>query len=84
MEHSRLARQISLGTLALHDFRDLWKGVHTIIIDEVSMVSYQILKSIHSRLCEIYANDEIFGGLNVIAVGELLSIVPCEWQLHLQ
>ena len=48
MEHGRLARQISLGAPALHDLRDLWKGVHTIIIDEVSMVLYQILKSIHS------------------------------------
>ena len=50
VEHCRLARQILLGALALHDLRDLWKGVHTIIIDKVSMVSYQILKSIHSRL----------------------------------
>ena len=76
VEHGRLARQISLGALALHNLRDLWKGVHTIIIDEVSMVSYQILKSIHSRLCEIYANDEIFGGLNVIAVGDFYQLSP--------
>ena len=62
--------------LQLHDLRDLWKGVHTIIIDKVSMVSYQILKSIHSRLCEIYANDEIFGGLNVIAVGDFYQLSP--------
>ena len=47
VEHGRLAHQISLGALALHDLRDLWKGAHT-IIDEVSMVSYQILKLIHS------------------------------------
>ena len=76
VEHGRLARRISLGALALHDLRDLWKGVHTIIIDEVSMVSYQILKSIHSRLCEIYANDEIFGGLNVIAMGDFYHLSP--------
>ena len=76
VEHGRLARQILLGAPALHDLRDLWKGVHTIIIDEVSMVSYQILKSIHSRLCEIYANDEIFGGLNVIAVGDFYQLSP--------
>ena len=76
VENSRLVRQISLGALALHDLRDLWKGVHTIIIDEVSMVSYQILKLIHSRLCEIYANDEIFGGLNVIAVGDFYQLSP--------
>ena len=76
VEHARLARQISLGALALHDLRDLWKGVHTIIIDEVSMVSYQILKSIHSRLCEISTNDEIFGGLNVISVGDFYQLSP--------
>ena len=74
VEHGRLERQISLGALALHDLRDLWKD--TIIIDEMSMVSYQILKSIHSRLCEIYANDEIFGGLNVIAVGDFYQLSP--------
>ena len=76
VEHGRLAHQISLGALALHVLRDLWKGVHTIIIDEVSMVSYQILKSIHSRLCKIYASDEIFGGLNVIAVGDFYQLSP--------
>ena len=38
----------------------MWNGVHTIIIDEISIMSYQILKSIHSRLCEIYGNDEMF------------------------
>ena len=76
VEHGRLARQISLGALALHDLRDLWEGVHTIIIDEVSMVSYQILKSIHSQLCELYANDEIFSGLNVIAVGDFYQFSP--------
>ena len=76
MEHGRIACQISLGALALHDLRDLWKGVYTIIIDEVSMVSYQILKLIHSQLCEIYANDDIFGGLNVIAVGDFYQLFP--------
>ena len=50
--------------------------VHTIIIDEISMVSYQIFKAVHSRLCEIYANDEIFGSLNVIAVGDLYQLSP--------
>ena len=76
VEHGRVARQLPLGALALHDLRALWNGVHTIIIDEVSMVSYQILKSIHSRLCEIYGNDEIFGGLNVIAVGDFYQLAP--------
>ena len=50
--------------------------MHTTIIDEISMVSYQILKSVHSCLCEIYGDDEIFGGLNVIAVGDLYQLSP--------
>ena len=29
-----------------------------------------------SRLCEIYANDKIFGGLNVIAVGDFYQLSP--------
>ena len=33
-------------------------------------VSYEVLQSIHYQLCEIFANDDIFGGLNVIAVGD--------------
>ena len=76
VEHGRTAHQLPLNGLALHDLRKLWQGVHTIVIDEISMVSYQILKSIHSRLCEIYGNDEIFGGLNVIAVGDLYQLSP--------
>ena len=76
VEHGRTAHQLQLNVLALHDLRKLWQGVHTIIIDEVSMVSYQILKSVHSRLCEIYGNDEIFGGLNVIAVGDMYQLSP--------
>ena len=76
VEHGKTAHQLQLHALALHDLRKLWQGVHTIIIDEISMVSYQILKSVHSRLCEIYGNDEIFGGLNVIAVGDLYQLSP--------
>ena len=76
VEHGRTDHQLQLNTLALHDLRNLWQGVHTIIIDEIIMVSYQILKSVHSQLCEIYGNDEIFGGLNVIAVGDLYQLSP--------
>ena len=76
VEHGKTAHQLQLHALALHDLRKLWQGVHTLIIDEISMVSYQILKSVHSRRCEIYGNDEIFGGLNVIAVGDLYQLSP--------
>ena len=57
VEHGRTAHQLQLNALALHDLRNLWQGVHTIIIDEISMVSYEMLKSVHSRLCEIYGRQ---------------------------
>ena len=52
----------------------LWRGIHTIIIHEISMVLYEVLQSVHYRLCEIFANDDIFGGLNVIAVGDFYQL----------
>ena len=76
VEHGRSAHHLHLTALALRDLRQLWRGVHTIIIDEVSMVSYEVLQPIHHRLCEIFANDDIFGGLNVIAVGDLYQLSP--------
>ena len=61
------------GCTCLARFKRFLESVHTIIIDEVS---YQFLKLIHSRLCEIYANDEIFGGLNIIAMGDFYQLSP--------
>ena len=50
VEHGRTAHQLQLNALALHDLRNLWQGVHTIIIDEISMVSSQILGSSQSTV----------------------------------
>ena len=53
--------------------------VHTIIIDEISMVSYKTLGFIHQRLTEIKGSDdteEYFGGVNIIAVGDFYQLPP--------
>ena len=76
VEHGRSAHQLHLSALALNELRRLWKGVHTIIVDEISMVSYEVLVAVHQRLCEIFATDDIFGGVNVIAVGDLYQLSP--------
>ena len=46
-----------------------------IIIDEISMVSNDLLFYIHLRLTEIFGtkNGELFGDLSVIAVGDFFS-----------
>ena len=76
VEHGRSAHQLHLSALALNELRRLWKGVHTIIVDEISMVSYEVLVAVHQKFCEIFATDDIFGGVNVIAVGDLYQLSP--------
>ena len=53
-----------------------FQGVHTIFIDEVSMVSDQMLTIISRRLGEIMDKDIPFGGLNVILVGDIFQLRP--------
>ena len=76
VEHGKAAHQLQLNALALNELRRLWNGIHTIIVDEISMVLYEMLLAIHQRLCEIFATDDIFGGLNVIAVGDFYQLSP--------
>ena len=59
--------------------RRSWKNVNTVIIDEISMVSYQAMSFIHKRLTEIKGTDDVdvlFGGINIIAVGDFFQLPP--------
>ncbi|CAG2199319.1 unnamed protein product [Mytilus edulis] len=47
-----------------------------LIIDEISMVGANPLYTIHRRLSEIMTSDEPFGGISVIAVGDLSQLPP--------
>ena len=49
VEHGNLTRYTKLSAERLHQLRLLCKDVHTIIIDEISMVSYETLGFIHQR-----------------------------------
>ncbi len=50
-----------------------------LIIDEVSMVGANMLLEIHKRLQQIkaVAPDLMFGGVSVLAVGDLYTIATC-------
>ena len=79
VEHDNLTKYTKLRAERLHQLRLLCKDVHTIIIDEISMVSYETLGFIHQRLTEIKGTDdteEYFGGLNIIAVGDFYQLPP--------
>ena len=47
-----------------------------LIIDEISMISSNHLLTIHRRLAEIKNYDEPFGGVSVLAVGDLYQLPP--------
>lgn len=58
-------------------------GVKCIIIDEISMVSYQTLDHAHNRLCEVFkmapgasAVCPPFGGYSIITVGDFYQLPP--------
>ena len=58
--------------------RNRLKHVKLIIIDEISMVSSQLLLNIHTRICEIFGtNDNIpFAGKSIIVCGDLFQLAP--------
>ena len=60
----------------LNTYRSKYLNLKWIICDEISMVSNYMLKFIHLRLQEIKSNNSLFGGLNIIAVGDLYQLKP--------
>ena len=51
-------------------------NIKLLTIDEISMVGADMLLIIHRRLCDIMTSDEPFGGISVLAVGDLLQLPP--------
>ena len=66
----------ALHPLKIAKLRQYFSGVSTLIIDEISMVGATLLTFISRRLSEITQNDSPFGGLNVLAVGDLFQLRP--------
>ena len=66
----------SLTAFQLSRLRQSFSGVHTLVIDEISMVSDRMLTIISRRLSEIAGNDQPFGGYNMILFGDFFQIKP--------
>ena len=53
-----------------------YKDLNVLIVDEVSMVGNEMLNFLYHRLQEIKCNQEPFGGVHVILVGDLFQLRP--------
>ncbi|XP_069109201.1 uncharacterized protein [Argopecten irradians] len=60
----------------LNTFRTKYRNLSVIIIDEISMVGNKLLAFIHERLQQLTGTKQDFGGISIIAVGDLYQLSP--------
>ena len=77
IENFGLGTFLPLKGKCLEDTRAKWKNIKWLIIDEMSMISYEVFRQINLRCQKIKESEENFGGLNVILMGDLLQLKPC-------
>ena len=73
----------SLSDKSLAELRENLTCLKLIIIDEISLVSADILYIIHMKLREVFntPKEALFANLNVILVSDLLQICPMQGTL---
>jgi len=60
----------------LDTLRKTLQGLKLLITDEISMMSSTTILFIYTRLTEIMANSQFFGGISVILFGNFLQLPP--------
>lgn len=61
----------------LKHMRQQWKDIEFLFIDEISMVPYEMLCMIDSRLRQLKNKENLpFGGINIIVFGDLMQLPP--------
>ena len=81
--HSSLSFKFGTSASPLSDekmdtLRDALKELKLLVIDEMSMVSADMLFNIHKRMCEVFQTSKAFGGVSVLLVGDLLQLPPVQ------
>ena len=60
----------------LKRMRHQWTDTKFLIIDEISMVSYEMLCMIEQRMKQLKNSDHLFGGINILFFGDLMQLPP--------
>lgn len=71
-------RMEPLGEKRLLEYQKLFEHTKSLIIDEISMVSAKLWSCVSQRLQQIKACKEPFGGISVLAVGDLNQLPPVQ------
>ncbi|KAK3090521.1 hypothetical protein FSP39_012459 [Pinctada imbricata] len=66
----------SMSSDELNTFRMKYRNLSVVIIDEISMVGAKMLNFIDTRLKQLTATNKPFGGISIIAVGDLYQLQP--------
>ncbi|XP_054719206.1 ATP-dependent DNA helicase PIF1-like [Uloborus diversus] len=72
----RIVEMPLLTGIFLQTMRRLWTDIEFFFIDEISMVPYEMLCMIDSRLRQLKNTDNFFGGLNILVFGDLMQLPP--------
>ncbi|GIY05124.1 ATP-dependent DNA helicase [Caerostris darwini] len=56
--------------------RQLWQNVEFLFINEISMVPYEMLCMIKSRLRQLKSPNACLGGINVLLFSDLMQLPP--------
>lgn len=68
-------KRVSTARYLRETFNNL-RAVQVVIIDEISMISAELLDKISEYLQRIRKCDEIFGGIQMIFVGDICQLAP--------
>lgn len=60
----------------LNTFRVKYRHLKLVIIDEISMVGTNTLSFLDTRLQQLTGTKATFGGISIIAVGDLYQLMP--------
>ena len=73
-----LAEYHKLDHSTLNTLRCRYAKLQILIIDEISMVGVNMFNFINSRLQEIFATSQPFGGISLLVVGDLFQLRPVQ------
>ena len=65
-----------LSSDVLNTYQCKFRNVKLLIIDEISMVGNKLFNYINRRLQQIIGTSAVFGGISVLAVGDLFQLKP--------